>query len=243
MAQKNNYMDNQNQILDYFKPVAQETEVDRADFIRKTYTHVALAVLGFIIVEALFLNTPFIVNIGLKMTQGMTWLLVLGGFMFVTNFATKWASTTADRSKQYAGLLLYIVAQAFIFVPLIYIAMNYSGDKTIIGKAGLMTLALFTGLSAVAFTTKKDFSFLRNILTVGGFVALGLIVVGLIFGFSLGVWFSFAMVALAAGSILYQTSNIIHEYHKEQYVAASLGLFSSLMLMFWYILSIFMSND
>ncbi|MEN0046429.1 MAG: Bax inhibitor-1 family protein [Bacteroidota bacterium] len=236
-------MDNQNQILDYFKPVAQETELDRADFIRKTYSHVALAVLGFIIVEALFLNTPFIVKIGLQMTQGMTWLLVLGGFMFVTNFATKWASNTADRSKQYAGLLLYIVAQAFIFVPLIYIAINYSGDKNLIGKAGLMTLALFTGLTAVVFTTKKDFSFLRNIITVGGFIALGLIVVGMIFGFSLGLWFSFAMVALAAGSILYQTSNIIHEYHKEQYVAASLGLFSSLMLMFWYILSIFMSND
>jgi len=236
-------MDNQNQVLDYFKPVAQETEVDRADFIRKTYTHLALAVLGFIIVEALFLNTPFIVNIGMKMTQGMTWLLVLGGFMFVTNFATKWASTTTDRSKQYAGLLLYIVAEAFIFVPLIYMAIAYTGDLSLINQAALLTLALFTGLSAVVFMTKKDFSFLRNIITVGGFVALGLIAAGLLFGFSLGLWFSFAMVALAAGSILYQTSNIIHEYHKEQYVAASLGLFSSLMLMFWYILSIFMSSS
>ncbi|MEM8523989.1 MAG: Bax inhibitor-1 family protein [Bacteroidota bacterium] len=236
-------MDNRNQVLDYFKPVAQETGLDRADFIRKTYMHVALAVLGFIIVEALFLNTPFIVKIGLQMTQGMTWLLVLGGFMFVTNFATKWASNTADRSKQYAGLLLYVVAQAFIFVPLIYIAISYTGDLSLINQAALMTLALFTGLTAIVFTTKKDFSFMRNIITVGGFVALGLIVAGMLFGFSLGLWFSFAMVALAAGSILYQTSNIIHEYHKEQYVAASLGLFSSLMLMFWYILSIFMSND
>lgn len=236
-------MDNQNQILDYFKPVAQETEADRADFIRKTYSHLALAVLGFILVETLFLNTPFIINIGMKMTQGMTWLLVLGGFMFVTNFATKWASTTTDRSKQYAGLLLYIVAEAFIFVPLIYIAISYTGDLSLINQAALLTLALFTGLSAVVFMTKKDFSFLRNIITVGGFVALGLIAAGLLFGFSLGLWFSFAMVALAAGSILYQTSNIIHEYHKEQYVAASLGLFSSLMLMFWYILSIFMSSS
>jgi len=236
-------MNNQNQVLDYFKPVAQETDLDRADFIRKTYMHVALAVLGFIIVEALFLNTPFIVEIGLKMTQGMTWLLVLGGFMFVTNFATKWASTTADRSKQYAGLLLYIVAQAFIFVPLIYVAIAYTGDLSLINQAALMTLGLFIGLSAVVFMTKKDFSFLRNIITIGGFIALGLIAAGLLFGFSLGLWFSFAMVALAAGSILYQTSNIIHEYHKEQYVAASLGLFSSLMLMFWYILSIFMSSS
>ncbi|MEN0051714.1 MAG: Bax inhibitor-1 family protein, partial [Bacteroidota bacterium] len=208
--------------------------------------HLALAVLAFIIVETLFLNTPFIVKIGLQMTQGMTWLIVLGGFMFVTSFATKWASSTADRSKQYAGLLLYVLAQAFIFVPLIYIAIAVTGDLTLVNQAALLTFGLFTGLSAVAFLTKKDFSFLGKIITIGGFIALGLIAAGILFGFNLGLWFSFAMVALAAGSILYQTSNIIHEYHKEQYVAAALGLFSSLMLMFWYILSIvlrFTSSD
>ncbi len=236
-------MSNKNQILDYFKPVAQEAALDRADFIRKTYQHVALAVLAFILVEMLFLNTPFIVNIGLKMTQGMTWLLVLGGFMFVTSFATKWANSTVDRSKQYAGLLLYVVAQAFIFVPLIYMAIAYTGDLSLVNQAALMTLGLFTGLSAVVFMTKKDFSFLRSAITVSGFIALGLIAAGILFGFSLGLWFSFAMVALAAASILYQTYNIIHEYNKDQYVAASLGLFSSLMLMFWYILQIFMSRD
>ncbi len=236
-------MANANQILDYSRPVAQETELTRADFIRKTYQHVAFAVLAFILVETLFLNTPFILKIGLSMTKGWTWLLVLGGFMFVTNMATNWANSTTDRSKQYAGLLLYVVAQAFIFVPLIYIAISITGDLSLINQAALMTLGLFAGLSAVVFLTKKDFSFLRSILTIGGFMALGLIVAGILFGFSLGLWFSFAMVALAAGSILYQTSNIIHEYNKEQYVAAALGLFASLMLMFWYILQIFMSRD
>ncbi len=236
-------MANANQILDYTRTVAQETELTRAEFIRKTYQHVALAVLAFILVETLFLNTPFIVKIGLSMTKGWTWLLVLGGFMFVTNMATNWANSTTDRSKQYAGLLLYVVAQAFIFVPLIYIAISMTGDLSLINQAALMTLGLFSGLSAVVFITKKDFSFLRSMLTIGGFIALGLIAAVILFGFSLGLWFSFAMVALAAGTILYQTSNIIHEYNKEQYVAASLGLFASLMLMFWYILQIFMSRD
>lgn len=236
-------MANANQILDYTRTVAQETELTRAEFIRKTYQHVALAVLAFILVETLFLNTPFIVKIGLSMTKGWTWLLVLGGFMLVTNMATNWANSTTDRSKQYAGLLLYVVAQAFIFVPLIYIAISMTGDLSLINQAALMTLGLFSGLSAVVFITKKDFSFLRSMLTIGGFIALGLIAAGILFGFSLGLWFSFAMVTLAAGTILYQTSNIIHEYNKEQYVAASLGLFASLMLMFWYILQIFMSRD
>ena len=118
-----------------------------------------------------------------------------------------------------------------------------TGDLSIISQAGTVTLFLFSGLTAVVFLTGKDFSFLRSALTIGGFIAMGLIVAGLLFGFSMGLWFSVAMVIFAAAAILYQTSNIMKGYHKGQYVAASLGLFSSLMLMFWYVLSIFMSND
>lgn len=236
-------MGNQNGILDYAIPVAQENELERADFIRKTYSHLAIAVLGFLVVETLFQMTPAIVNIGMRMTQGWTWLLVLGGFMFVTNMADNWARTSQDKNKQYAALLIYIVAEAFIFVPIIWIAMQM--DPSVLSQAGILTIALFTGLTAVAFFTKKDFSFLQSALTIGGLVAIGLIAAGILFGFSLGLWFSVAMVGLAAGSILYQTSNIIRVYNKDQYVAASLGLFASFMLLFWYILSIVMSlsND
>ncbi|NJL76058.1 MAG: permease [Saprospiraceae bacterium] len=228
----------QERVLDYFLPVARENEIEKADFIRKTYWHVALAVLGFVAVEALFLNTPFILSIGLKMAQGWTWLLVLGGFMFVTNMATRWAHTSTNRNQQYLALGLYVVAEAFIFIPLIYIAIASTGDFSLINQAAVMTLTLFIALSAVVILTRKDFSFLRSIITVGSFIAIGLVVAGMLFGFTLGLWFSVAMVALAAGSILYQTSNMVHEYHKEQYVAASMGLFASLMLLFWYILSI-----
>ena len=105
----------------------------------------------------------------------------------------------------------------------------------------MLTLALFSGLTAVVFFTGKDFSFLRNFIMVGSMIAMGLIVLGILFGFSLGLFFSFAMVALAAASILYQTSNVLNVYNKDQYVAASLGLFASLMLMLWYVMQIMMS--
>lgn len=223
-------------------PVAQEHELEQAAFIRKTYMHVALAVLGFVVVEALFLNTPFIVEIGLSMAQGWTWLLVLGGFMFATTYLEKWAMRSKSKQEQYLALAAYVVIEAFIFVPLLFIAMVYSGaGMELINQAALLTLFLFSGLTAVVFISGKDFSFLRGAITVGGFLAIGLIVAGMLFGFELGLWFSVAMVALAAGSILYQTSNIIYHYQKDQYVAASLGLFASLMLMFWYILQILMS--
>lgn len=222
-------------------PVSQEQDHVRENFIRKTFLHLALAVLGFILVEFLFLNTPGIVRLGLQMTQGITWLLVLGGFMLVTSFAERWARNSTDKRIQYAGLALYIIAQAFIFVPLLFIAMLYSQDGMIIKQAMILTLALFGGLTAIAFFSGKDFSFLGGALKIGGFVALGLIAGGLIFGFSLGLWFSVAMVVFAGAAILYQTSNIFNHYHKDQYVAASLGLFASLMLLFWYILQILIS--
>ena len=133
-----------------------------------------------------------------------------------------------------------MVAEALLFVPLIYIAIYMAGDggMHLINQAAILTLSLFTALSAIVLMTKKDFSFLRSALMVGGVLAIGLIIAGVAFGFDLGLWFSFAMVGLAAVAILYQTSNMVHKYHESQYVAAALGLFGSLMLLFWYVLSI-----
>ncbi len=216
----------------------------RVTFYKKTYTHLAMAVLLFVIVEWLFLQIEPIVQFALSMTIGWKWLLMLGGFMFATNYAEKMAHTTHDLKKQYMGLVLYVVAQAFIFIPLIFIAMaiSQSGGDNILYQASILTLSLFTGLSGVVLITKKDFSFLRSIITIGSFIAIGLIIAGMLFGFNLGLWFSAGMVLLASASILYQTSNMVHKYSEDQYVGASLGLFASLMLLFWYILSL-LSND
>jgi len=209
-------------------------------FYKKTYTHLAGAVLLFILVETLFFQIDAIVNLALSLTDGMNWLLLLGGFMLVTNYAEKMAIKSDNIKMHYTGLILYVIAEAFIFIPLIFIAMLMTDDGafSILNQAVVLTFSLFTGLTAVVFLTKKDFSFIKSALTIGFFIAIGLIVAGTLFGFNLGLWFSVGMMILASGSILYQTSNMIHKYQEHQYVAASLGLFASLMLLFWFILSI-----
>src|SRR5690606_27506210 len=127
---------------------------------------------------------------------------------------------------------------------LIYIAaFHLDSGPEILQQAAIVTLALFSGLTAVVFVTKKDFSFLKTGLTIGFFIAIGLIVAGTLFGFNLGLWFSVGMCLLAGGSILYQTSNLMNKYATDEYIPASLGLFASLMLLFWYVLQIFMSRD
>jgi FtsH-binding integral membrane protein len=217
---------------------------ERVAFYKKTYTHVAGGVLAFIFFEYLLLQSETIVNFALSMTEGYLWLVMLGGFMLITNYAESMALRTTDKNKQYIAYGIYILAEAFIFVPMIYIAAFYmDAGNEILQQAAIVTLALFAGLSAVVFVTKKDFSFLKTGLTIGFFIALGLIIAGTIFGFNMGLWFSVGMCLLAGGSILYQTSNLVHKYSEEEYIPAALGLFASLMLLFWYILRIFMSRD
>ncbi|CAL2093425.1 conserved membrane protein of unknown function [Tenacibaculum sp. 190524A02b] len=223
--------------------VSQVSEAERVAFYKKTYAHVAGGVFLFILFEYLFLQSATIVEFALSMTQGYKWLLLLGGFMLVTNYAESTALKTTDKNLQYLAYSGYIFAQAFIFIPLIYIAISYTNSFEVLQQAGIVTLGLFAGISSIVFITKKDFSFMRAGLSVGFFIAIALLIAGTLFGFNLGLWFSVGMCVLAGGSILYQTSNLVHNYSTDDYIPAALGLFASLMLLFWYVLQIFMSRD
>lgn len=225
-----------------YTTVAQADVVARTSFFHKTYLHVAGAILAFIAIEAALLQMPFAVNLAARMTSGMGWLVVLGAFMGVSWLAEKWANSDTSRGMQYAGLGLFVFAEAIIFLPMILFATRYAGQN-VIAEAGVVTLLLVAGITAIAFTTKKDFSFLGSFLKIAFFIALGVIVASVLFGFSLGIVFSAVMALIAAGSILYTTSNIIHRYNTSQHVAASLALFSGIALLFWYVLQIFMSRD
>ena len=223
--------------------VAQARPSERAEFIKRTYTHLAGAVGAFVVVEFLFFQlgiARFLANVFLGGGR-FGWLALLGGFALLGYLASNMAAKADDVNAQYTGLGLYVVGEAIIFAPLLYMAVAFS-DPTVLPTAGIITLFLFGGLTAVAFTSGKDFAFLGGILKVGGMVALCLIVCSLLFGFSLGLFFSFFMVAFAAAAILYKTSNVMHRYSTNQHVAASLELFAAVMLLFWYVLRILMSS-
>lgn len=214
---------------------------ERVAFIRKTYAHLLFAILAFVGIEVALFATGLAEVIAQAMLS-VSWLLVLGLFMGVGWLADWWAHKDTSPGLQYMGLILYVVAEAIIFVPILFIASAYS-DPSVIPSAAVTTLLVFAGLTVSVFVTKKDFSFLRTGLMIAGFLAIGLIVAASLFGFSLGLLFSVAMAALAAGYILYYTSNVLHHYNTNQHVAASLALFSAVALLFWYILRIFMSRD
>ncbi len=216
---------------------------ERARFIRLTYLHLGGAVLAFMALEAFLLSLPGIGDIVMQvMGARFGWLVVLGAFMGVSYIANSWANSSTSIGMQYLGLGLYVVAEAVIFLPLLYFAATFAPEgSNVIVMAGMLTLVVFTGLTAIVFLTGADFSFLRTALMLGGFVALCVIICAILFGFHLGLVFIAAMIALASGYILYDTSNVLHHYQIGQHVAAALALFASVALLFWYILQLVLS--
>ena len=222
--------------------IAFEAAEARSTFLRKTYTHLAGAIGAFVVLSALLMQ----LGLGQKMVasgllSGWSWLIVLGAFMFVSHVADRWAHSAASLQKQYMGLGLYVVAQALIFTPLLFVATAYFPEDSILTNAAILTMGAFIAITVIVFMTGADFSFLGGVLKMAGFVAIGVIVCSMIFGFSLGLLFSGLMAAFAAASCLYSTSNVMHHYRNTQYVAASLSLFAGIALMFWYIIQILMS--
>lgn len=210
----------------------------RARFIARTYNHLFGAILAFVAVEVALFTSGVAESIARAML-GTSWLLVLGGFMVVSWIGSHVAHTSQSRGAQYGALAAYVVAEAIVFVPLLFIANAVAPGA--IQSAGIVTMLGFGGLSAVVFYTKKDFSFLRSIVMFGGIIALVAIAAGAIFGFQLGTFFSVGMVGLAGAAILYDTSNVLHHFPEDRYVAAALQLFASVALMFWYVLQLILS--
>lgn len=215
---------------------------ERARFITRTYFHLAGAIAAFIVLTGLLLNMPFTQSLVESMIGGQySWLIVMGAFMAVSWIANSWAMSTTSLGTQYMGLSLYVIAQAVIMVPILFIAQRFYPD--VIPAAGATTLGLFAVLTAVVFITRSDFSFMRSALMFLGFAAMGLIVCAILFKFELGPIFTYAMIAFACAYILYDTSNVMLHYRTDQYVAASLALFASVALLFWWVLRLFMNRD
>src|SRR5258708_5616298 len=211
----------------------------RAQFITRTYTHVVGGILGFILVELGLFESGLADQIAHFMF-GVNWFLILGAFMLVGWLATRTAQTSTSIGMQYFSYAAYVVAEALIFVPLLYLADRKAPGA--IDSATLITALGAGGLMVVAHRTRKDFSFLRAILMWGGVRAILAMVGRAVFGFQLGTWFSVAMIGFAGAAVLYDTSNIILHYPEDRYVPEAMQLFASIALMFWYVLRLVMGS-
>ncbi len=236
---------------------------DRVSFLRKTYAHLGIALLAWPVVTALIMN--FAPNLSWKffefsfLSGSWNWLIVIGLFMGAGYLATRLAASETSRGLQYLGLGLEVAAWSVLIQPMIWLLMLKFGDPkamftsngvtpvlsgaamAILMQAVVITLAIFVGLTLTVFITKKDFSFMRGILTICTFAALGVILASILFGFSLGALFAGLMILLMGGYILYQTSLVMSQFPPTAHVAAALMLFSTVATLFYYVLNFLMS--
>jgi len=221
-----------------YSAVANASVEDRSEFIWKCYAHVVGGILAFAGVLAYLVTSGVAASLFNAMMGN--WWIALGGFILVSWGASHVAHTIESKPAQYAAYAALVVAEAVIFSPLILIALQTPG---VLDSAVGVTVLGSVALIATAMITRKDFSFLRGLLIWGFFLAMIGIIASMVFGFQLGTWFSVAMIGYAGAAVLYDTSNIMHHYPQDRYVAAAMSLFASIALMLWYILQLFLSND
>ncbi|MBU2677055.1 MAG: Bax inhibitor-1 family protein [Gammaproteobacteria bacterium] len=224
-------------------PVSSLAVSDRSEFIWKCYAHVVGAILAVAAIETYLFQSGVAWAIAGPMMQSP--MLVLMAFIALSWGAGHLAHRLESKPAQYAAFGAFVVTWSVMFVPMLAIAMVKSADSgsNIIESAASVTIFGCVALIATAMITRKDFSFLRGILVWGFFVALGLIGASFLFGWNLGTWFSVGMIGFAGAAVLYDTSNIMHHYPQDKYVAGSMALFGSIAMMFWYILRLFISRD
>ncbi|HET7506646.1 MAG TPA: Bax inhibitor-1 family protein [Kofleriaceae bacterium] len=233
---------------------------DRVAFLRKTYGLLAIALVGFAVLTGGLMRyaTEFSLKFSSWAFGGYTFLLVIALFIAVGFVSQRLAYSDSSRGLQLLGLSIAVAAEALLLQPMLWILMVRFGDPadlwaggtvhatlsghaaSILMQAVVITLSIFIGLTAYVFITRKDFSFLRGVLTTVTFAVLGVIIASIVFGFSLGALFSGFVILLMAGYVLYQTSLVLSSFPPTRHVAAALMLFSTIATLFWYVLRLLM---
>jgi hypothetical protein len=220
-------------------PVADAPVDVRAQFLVKTYTTLLTAVVACCALTTAFMTTPGIRDAILGVLNvRFGGLIMMVGFMGVTWLASSWAHSSPSAGTQYAGLSLSVLAHAVLFTLLLTVAERVKPGVSPV--AGVLTIAIFATLTAVVYYTRMNFSFLGPILGAAAIAALVLVVANSFMRVDLGIWFAGAMIVLACGYILYDTSRILHDYPPHAHVGAALELFGSVAMLFWYIVRLLM---
>ncbi|MEM8885844.1 MAG: Bax inhibitor-1 family protein [Planctomycetota bacterium] len=219
-----------------------EAAVDeRLGFLRKTYGLLTLQILAVGGLSALLIqNEPLLISL-YNLVWGHGILLTLAlliGFSFVTR---RMLATHKPLGVQYAAAALWVALFTTIVAPSTYAAKELTGSYAIVLQAFILTVCVFGGLTAYVLTTKKDFSPIGGFLSVALVSMVAIAIMGSFMGFG-GIWMSFVFVAIFAGYVLYDTSQILHRRGTDEYVSASVDLLTDFVFLFLHILSILMSN-
>ncbi len=228
--------------MEYANPTVpaglQSPEV-RSAFMGRVYARLVAGVAAFVLIETYLFTSGLAVAIT-EFVFSTSWLLILGGFMIVSWLSNSLTMRASSPAAEWGGYLLLVAANALIFAPMLVIAeLQVPGT---VAAAGQYAVGGFVILSVIAHRSARDFTWLGATLRWFGVLALVAIVLAVLTGFALGTWFSLAMIGFAGAAILYETQVILRETPPGRETAAAMALFSSLALLFWYVLRLLMER-
>jgi modulator of FtsH protease len=146
---------------------------------------------------------------------------------------------TANSGKGVLAVFALTGFMGYTLGPTLNAVMSLPGGSAAITNALGATAAAFLGLSAIALTTKRDFSFMGKFLMIGMLTAMVLGLGAIFFEIpALSLAVSGMVVLLASGMILFETSRIVNG-GETNYVMATVGLFVSIYNLFSSLLMLF----
>jgi FtsH-binding integral membrane protein len=214
---------------------------DRVQFLRKSYGLLGASLIAWAAASAGLFHYARELSMSWSRwaLTGFNWFAVIG-LLIGSGMLAQWlAKSEQSRGLQYLGLAIIVGAWTMLLQPMLWILFmkgNFHNPAAMLGQGVTITLAIFVGLTATVFVTKKEFTFLRGVITVGSFAFLGIILGSMMFGFSLGLLFTGALIGFLALKILYDTSLMLNYFPPTHYVAAALMLFSTVATLFWNIM-------
>lgn len=211
-------------------PASQSGLAERVAFIRKVYALFFAATLFAVGGAALGLAFPPLMLAAARHPWIMFFLMI-GGVL------------AAQSLRHVPVLNLFALFGFTTFTGLVISPALYFYGQTnpeSILQAGMLTIAIFGGLTAYVFLSNRDFSFLRGMITVGLIVVVlgGLFNVLFVGSLGFGFAISVAVLLLFSGFVLYDTSNIIRRYPTNEYIAGALDLYLDAFNMFLALLRI-----
>jgi modulator of FtsH protease len=205
----------------------------RLEFIRKTYSVFMLGILVALLAGWATLNVPPVMNAAQALRGN---LLISIGLLFGLSIGAQAVSRVPVLNL--VAMFAFTAFMGFFLTPLL--AMYNSAFPGIVTQAAVLTTLTFSALTAYAFISKKDFSFMGGLLFVG---MIALILGGLanvfLFKSSMASYLmAWVSLLIFSGFVLYETSNIMRTHDAKSYVSAALVLFISFVNMFLAILRI-----
>jgi FtsH-binding integral membrane protein len=211
----------------------------RRSFITSTYVNLFLGVVAFVIANYLLIQSG-LAKVIANFMYGNMWISILAAiaFGFITTFFLSFTASNNSKAVQYFGLFSFAAIEAVFVVPVIYFAASFR--PALLAPAAFFTLGFFLLMTGIVYYTGIDFSFMRSFLMFAGIASIIIVVISLLTGFNLGIFFTGFLILLSCGYILYDTSNVLNNYHANQPVAAATALLGALVMLFVNILQFLM---